>query len=209
MREAAFHTGTRRGSVALGEGGEVVALRAFGGDLAHARELLPTLDALLAEQGWARDSLELIRVDLGPGSFTGLRIGLVTAKVLALALETRLLGIDSCDAAAAASAGQPWAAAPFLLALDARRETLITRRYQRWDEPAEASFQLCPIAELPTELPCALDASARASYADRLAPRTLHPLGEPDAATLLRIEARELDPRHAVPSYGLSGVRGS
>lgn len=194
--------------MALAENGELIALRAFSGELAHARELLPTLDALLAEHGWARHSLGALRVDLGPGSFTGLRIGLVTAKVLALALDATLLGVDSCDAAAAASADQAWAAAPFLLALDGRRETLITRRYRRWDEPDEPSFQLCPVAELSDALPCALDAGALSSYGEQLAPLTLHPLAIPDAATLLGVSATELDPRHAVPAYGLSGVRG-
>ncbi|MBP3392650.1 MAG: tRNA (adenosine(37)-N6)-threonylcarbamoyltransferase complex dimerization subunit type 1 TsaB [Clostridia bacterium] len=67
----------------------------------HSVKLLPAIETLLADCGIAAKELDLIGVTKGPGSFTGLRIGVVTAKTMAYALRIPLVGVNTLDAIAA------------------------------------------------------------------------------------------------------------
>lgn len=82
------------GHVALFDGASLAVERTLPETLRHAEWLLPTIDALLEDSGRAREEIERISVNLGPGSFTGLRIGLATAKGMAQACGTELVGVD-------------------------------------------------------------------------------------------------------------------
>jgi tRNA threonylcarbamoyladenosine biosynthesis protein TsaB len=82
------------GSVALVEGTSLAVERALPEPLRHAECLLPTIEALLESSGRAREELGRICVNLGPGSFTGLRIGLATAKGMGQARKMELVGVD-------------------------------------------------------------------------------------------------------------------
>jgi tRNA threonylcarbamoyladenosine biosynthesis protein TsaB len=82
------------GSVALLEGTSLAVERALPEPLRHAECLLPTIEALLESSGRTREELRRICVNLGPGSFTGLRIGLATAKGMAQARKIELVGVD-------------------------------------------------------------------------------------------------------------------
>ena len=75
--------------------------------LAHSPTLLPLADRLLSELGFAARELELVVCSVGPGSFTGIRIGLATAKGIAFATGCPLVGVTTLDALAL-----PWAAFP-------------------------------------------------------------------------------------------------
>jgi tRNA threonylcarbamoyladenosine biosynthesis protein TsaB len=66
----------------------------------HSTTLLPLIDTLLAQAGWGRRAIEAVAVGIGPGSFTGVRIGLTVAKTLAYALAIPLVGISSLRALA-------------------------------------------------------------------------------------------------------------
>ena len=101
MRTAAFETSAAMGGVAIGENGALLDQAHFPEKLVHARELIPTLDRLLLAAGWRPRELDRLVVSIGPGSFTGLRIGLAAAKVLALELQATLIGVDSIDVLAA------------------------------------------------------------------------------------------------------------
>lgn len=96
-------TATRQGSIAvLREGGSLhAALEPAGG---HARDLLPALDALLARAGIDRGALRGIGVAIGPGSFTGIRVGMATAKGLGFALDIPVEGLSTLEAMARAAA---------------------------------------------------------------------------------------------------------
>ncbi len=63
--------------------------------------LLPAVDEMLGESGWKKSDLDLIIVGIGPGSFTGIRIGVVTARTLAQALNLPLAGVSLLDCYAA------------------------------------------------------------------------------------------------------------
>jgi tRNA threonylcarbamoyladenosine biosynthesis protein TsaB len=98
-------TATPCSAVALTHGGRkdgrVVASLSLTGKVSHSRRLLAAIDYLMreAEVDWA--SIAGIAVSLGPGSFTGLRIGMATAKGLAAAAGKVLLGVSTLDALAA------------------------------------------------------------------------------------------------------------
>lgn len=95
-----MNTSTLEGSVALvGEKGLIGEYMLSAGRT-HSESLIPTIDFLLRECGLDLPSLSGIAVALGPGSFTGLRIGLATAKGLAMASSIPLLGIPTLEAMA-------------------------------------------------------------------------------------------------------------
>ena len=134
-------TATRRGRFALADESGMLAERPHnvGGSFADA--LLPIVQEMLATAGRTRDQITAVGVTTGPGSFTGVRIGVATAKGLAWALGCELVGVGTLAAMAAALlAGHPEmdAAVPVL---DARRGELfagVFRRRDSWVEPVVA-----------------------------------------------------------------------
>jgi tRNA threonylcarbamoyladenosine biosynthesis protein TsaB len=100
MRVLAIETSTSLASVALVEGGMLVLGRSHARPKQSAEKLLPMIAELLAEAGWQRSSIERLGVSIGPGSFTGLRVGIACAQGLALGLDIPLLGVTSLRAMA-------------------------------------------------------------------------------------------------------------
>lgn len=96
----AFDTATEVATSALVDDGEVLAERA-----SVARTLLEDVDALLRQGGAHSRDLDALAVGIGPGSFTGVRIGLATARGLALALDLRGVGVSTLAALAAGAPG--------------------------------------------------------------------------------------------------------
>lgn len=98
-------TATPCSSVALTAGtrrdGDLVASLRLTGNVTHSRRLLSAIDHLTLEAGVNKGDIAGIAVSLGPGSFTGLRIGMATAKGLAAATGKPLLGVSTLDALAA------------------------------------------------------------------------------------------------------------
>ncbi len=111
---------------------------------AHVEALMPTVEQLLAHHGIGLPDLTAIAVGMGPGPFTGLRVGVATAHTLAAIGGIPLRRVCSLDVLA-----RQWDDAPaeFVVALDARRKELYWARYaagRRHDEP-----QVGPPASLP------------------------------------------------------------
>jgi tRNA threonylcarbamoyladenosine biosynthesis protein TsaB len=98
MRILAFDTSTPVASLALADDGCPIAEREDPVSNAHGEALLPHVDALLSAARWRPRDLDRIVVGLGPGSFTGTRVGVATAKGLALALGVPIVGVTSFDA---------------------------------------------------------------------------------------------------------------
>ena len=98
-------TATPCSAVALTSGirkdGKVLASLSLTGNVTHSRRLLAAVDYLLQETGLCWPQIDGIGVSLGPGSFTGLRIGMASAKGLAAAAGKALVGISSLDSLAA------------------------------------------------------------------------------------------------------------
>jgi tRNA threonylcarbamoyladenosine biosynthesis protein TsaB len=115
-----IETSTDICSVALLRGGEVVALRESGGS-EHARLLAVYIDEVMREAGLDAHGLEAVAVSAGPGSYTGLRIGVSTAKGLCYALGIPLIAVGSLDALACQVAGRFDEGAVLCPMIDARR----------------------------------------------------------------------------------------
>ena len=110
MRVLALDTSTPICAVAALDGARVLAEDDRQREQRHGELLLPRIEHVLAAAGLPPSALELLAVGIGPGSFTGLRTGLATAKGLALALSIPLRGVCSLRTLAAgltASASQP------------------------------------------------------------------------------------------------------
>jgi tRNA threonylcarbamoyladenosine biosynthesis protein TsaB len=103
MRTIAIDTSLAAGSVAACEG-PARATRELGPAGAHARLVAAALVEAAAELGWTPADAELVAVIRGPGSFTGLRVGVATAKAIAWAGGARLLGVSGFDVVAAETA---------------------------------------------------------------------------------------------------------
>ncbi len=135
-------TATTRAVIALGgPDGALVEQRGWLAGYRHGEELLARIDGLLADRGIATAELGAIAVGTGPGAFTGLRVGIATAKGLAHALDVPIVGVASgialLDAALAAPAVAPApAAAPapaqlVLLQPAGPNDRVLTRRGER------------------------------------------------------------------------------
>jgi tRNA threonylcarbamoyladenosine biosynthesis protein TsaB len=125
----AVETSTLAGGVALLDGERVLGEYLLDVRLTHSERLMPAIDRLLADARWTAASLQGLAVAAGPGSFTGLRIGLSTVKGLAWSLGLAVAAVPTLDALAA---GLPYAAHPVCPVLDARRNEVYCSRY-RWD----------------------------------------------------------------------------
>jgi tRNA threonylcarbamoyladenosine biosynthesis protein TsaB len=102
-------TSGKTGAVGLATADNVLAATHLPGTMRHAAELLPTIQRLLAEAAWPADSLTALFLTIGPGSFTGLRLGVSVARTLAWSLGARIIAIPTMPVLArnALAAGPP------------------------------------------------------------------------------------------------------
>ena len=95
MKILAIDTSTKRGSIALAEGDRCVSEKIFNAEVTHTENLLPAIDAIFKQAGWRLADLNGLGMTIGPGSFTGLRIGLATMKAFARVHHLPLVGVSS------------------------------------------------------------------------------------------------------------------
>jgi tRNA threonylcarbamoyladenosine biosynthesis protein TsaB len=131
----AFDTATPYVTVALHDGaldGErsVVAERRSEQRMRHGEQLAPLIEQVLGDAGVVRQDLTALAVGIGPGPYTGLRVGLVTARTLAFVLEIPVYGVCSLDIIAVEAAlGAEPVGADFVVATDARRKEVYLASY--------------------------------------------------------------------------------
>ena len=136
----ALDTALEACSVAVLEGERPLAVRSEAMARGHQERLAPMVAEAMDEAALAFDRLERIAVTVGPGSFTGLRVGLAFAKAMALALGIPCIGVGTLEALVASAPGEgdaPLAAA----VLDARRGAVYLQAF-RYGEPVEAPANL-------------------------------------------------------------------
>jgi tRNA threonylcarbamoyladenosine biosynthesis protein TsaB len=129
MRVLAVDTSTMAGGVALLDGERIVGESLLDVRTTHSERLMMAIDRALVDAGWEALSLDGIAVAVGPGSFTGLRIGIAAVKGLALALGRPIAAVPTLDAMAAAL---PYASRPVCPVLAARKGEVYASLY-RWD----------------------------------------------------------------------------
>ena len=123
----AFDTASPTVTVALHDGSTVVARRDREGPMRHGELLAPAIADVLSEAGVDRSDLTDVAVGVGPGPYTGLRVGVMTARTLAEVLQVRLRGVCSLDVVAADA--RRTLAGPLVVATDARRKEVYWARY--------------------------------------------------------------------------------
>jgi tRNA threonylcarbamoyladenosine biosynthesis protein TsaB len=123
----ALDTSTAQVSVAIGERGAVLGSVQLAGGRRHAEQLAPAIDYLRRECGVDLEHLAAIAVGTGPGLFTGLRVGVTTAKVMAQALRIPVVGIPSLDLVASPLRHSE---RTIVAVLDARRREVFAALYQ-------------------------------------------------------------------------------
>jgi tRNA threonylcarbamoyladenosine biosynthesis protein TsaB len=130
-----LHTGLEKAYVGISRDQEVLAFRENAIQKDHAAFLHPAIQSVIKEAGLKTDNLEAVSVINGPGSYTGLRVGLSAAKGLCYAIGTPLICLSTLE----------WLAWPFLQAttdlicpmIDARRMEVFTALYNRSLEPVK------------------------------------------------------------------------
>ena len=142
-----LETSSHAGQVALGEGGKVVGVRRLDEARRHARDLAPAVRELLAAQGWGARAVQGVVVSRGPGSYTGLRVGIMSAKALAYATGCALLAVDTFAAIARQA---PTEARTLDVLADAQQDKVYVQRFGR-DAEGGAFTPLTPLAILSVE----------------------------------------------------------
>ncbi len=218
-----IETSTGCGSVSLTSGtltdGSILAEYTHRPDVTHSRRLLGNIEQIMDALDLDWSQLDGIAVSVGPGSFTGLRIGMAAAKGIAMATGLPLLGISSLDGLAAQCIGVE---KQVCVVLDARKKQLYAACYKKMGE-AQAPVKVSgEVSILPQQLaaeiaePTLLAGPGSMVYKEIL---TANPLIEcvptaliqPRAAWIGFLAARELEggnvisPASLTPSY----VRGS
>jgi tRNA threonylcarbamoyl adenosine modification protein YeaZ len=125
----ALDTSSPQVSVALADGDEVRVERVAGRPMKHGEQLAPLIEEVLAAAGAVRQDVTSIGVGVGPGPFTGLRVGLVTARTLALVLDVPVYGVCSLDVLAVEAVATRAVDEEFVVATDARRKEVYLAQY--------------------------------------------------------------------------------
>lgn len=123
----ALDTSTSRGSLALLAGERLLAEFTLESSASYLHRLLAGLDYLFQETGRTVQEVELIAVSQGPGNFTGLRLGLSTAKGLALGVGCPVIAVNTLDILAA---NFPFTSLPICPILDAKKQEIYAARYR-------------------------------------------------------------------------------
>ena len=97
MKVVGIETSGSIGSVAVCDGNTVVGRHTFGKASNHGKEIVSSLEAIFNEVKWKPEDIDLIAVSIGPGSYTGLRIGVTCAKTLAYGLGKPVIDVPTLD----------------------------------------------------------------------------------------------------------------
>ncbi|MBR6905823.1 MAG: tRNA (adenosine(37)-N6)-threonylcarbamoyltransferase complex dimerization subunit type 1 TsaB [Selenomonadaceae bacterium] len=147
MSILAIDTSTQVSSVAVVSDGKLAAELTMQAKLTHSETLLPHIEEVLGMANQKKEELEGIAVSLGPGSFTGLRIGLATAKAMAYALQLPIVGVPTLRALAWHFPVEGFQLLPMI---DAQKGNVYVERYM-WEHGKllrKTEVQVLPVEEV-------------------------------------------------------------
>lgn len=185
----AIETSATKGSVAVCSGNTVLAQMQLGDGLRHGRLLLPLVSEVLAQTGLTLKQLDYVACGIGPGSYTGTRVGVMTAKALAFGVGLKCIPVSSLAALALAVANIVGTEKKIIPAQDARRDEVYTAVYAMqdgWPVALRADVALAPeeAARLCADGDFVIAGSAAGKYPEVFGPlseRGVVLLKEPDA----------------------------
>ena len=185
----AFDTATAHVTVALHDGERVVATFVSGESMRHSEMLAPGIADVLRQAGATTRDVTAVAVGVGPGPFTGLRVGLVTARTMAHALDIPVYGVCTLDVLATEAVDTGAVGGSFLVATDARRKEVYLASY---DDTGRAEG---PVVARPADVASSLPVVGRGAvlYPDAF-PVAVGP-EQPSAAVLCDVVVHE---RHAL-----------
>lgn len=149
----AIETAVERVGVAIGDGTGARASAMLASDRRHAESLAPMIDFVLGQAGLKVRDIDHIAVDVGPGLFTGMRVGMATAQSMAWALEIPVIPVSSLDALAF---GHGPGEDPVAVALDARRGEVYFALYRESAEHGEPRLLQPPAVMSPQDAAIAI-----------------------------------------------------
>ncbi len=182
-----FDTATPAVSVAVHDGDRVVAEASAADGRRHGELLAPMIAKVLADAGASRADLTAVAVGVGPGPYTGLRVGVVTARVLGSVLGIPVHGVCSLDVIAAAVT--PPGGREFVVATDARRKEVYWARYAADGRRLEGPL-VGPAAAVPGATDLAVAGAGGPLYPEAFG-EIIEP-AYPSARTLCGIVAAEI-----------------
>lgn len=188
----AFDTATPAVTVALHDGNRILAEHTEVDARRHGELLAPAIRAVLEQAQRSRRELTDVAVGVGPGPFTGLRVGLVTARALADALGVALHGVCTLDilAWAAGQDGPDGREGPFAVATDARRKEVYWAKYAARDLRVTDPAVDWPHVVAPEVAGMPVAGEGAVKYPDAF-PVAIEPL-LPSAADLAELTVRRL-----------------
>ena len=190
-----FDTATPAVSVALHDGERVISTASALDARRHSELLMPMIAKVLADAGVPRTDLDAVAVGVGPGPYTGLRVGVVTARVLGSVLGLPVHGVCSLDIiAASVGSGRE-----FLIATDARRQEVYWARYDAAGRRA-AGPQVGRAGSIPGAAELAVAGAGGPLYPEAFG-EVIGP-AYPDAGVLCSLVAGSLAPPSPGPSPG-------
>ncbi|MGI5197523.1 tRNA (adenosine(37)-N6)-threonylcarbamoyltransferase complex dimerization subunit type 1 TsaB [Streptomyces sp. CA-288835] len=190
----ALDTATPAVTVALHDGTSVIASSSQVDARRHGELLLPAVDRVLTEAGLRLDAVTGIVAGVGPGPYTGLRVGLMTADTFGLALGVPVYGLCTLDGLAFAADMQ----GPFVVATDARRKEVYWARYA--DSRTRVSG---PAVDRPAEIAEAVAGLPAVGAGALLYPDTFPDVYEPEnvsASALACLAAEKLAKGEELPA---------
>ncbi len=147
MKILAIDTSTQALGVALLEGERIIAESITNLKINHSIRLMPTIEEVLATVGWQPEEIELVAVTKGPGSYTGLRVGITTAKTYAWTLGIPLVAVSTLETMAYPLRHFGGAIAPII---DARRGEVYTGLFSvNLADQAKQFIELAPERIMP------------------------------------------------------------
>lgn len=147
MRAILLETSSPHAEVALATAEQIVRRQHLSMARQHARDLAPALQNLLTEEGWSPASITHLGVDIGPGSYTGLRVGVVTAKMFAYATGAKVVGVDAMTLLAI---GSPGSVRSIHTIVDAQQNQVYACRFRR-DDAEAAPMPACETEVVPVD----------------------------------------------------------
>ena len=153
LRILALETSETTGSVAAADGDNLLAEIDLQPDQRSAQSLAPAIESILTRLAWQPRQVDLVAVTVGPGSFTGLRVGVATAKVFAYAAQADILGVSTLETIAAAA---PPDVERLAVAIDAQRGDVVAQSFGRQTAGDLAPMEdahLLPLADWLASLP--------------------------------------------------------